>query len=70
MVLLTKTKYILTKGSPEMCMLNVELVLNENIMCMFKLMNVKNVCVVTNKLTQYFPATHQFSLVSKCFQLH
>ena len=35
----------------------LELVLIENIMCMFRLLKVKNTCVLTNKPMQSLPAT-------------
>ena len=57
-------------NNPEICMWNFKnleiIILNEN-MCMFRLMKIKNVCVVKNNLMQSFSgdidALHQLSLV-------
>ena len=66
-----KHSKILTKRNPEICMWNFKntgiIVRNKNIMCMFRIMKVKNVCVVKNNLMQSFSsdidAFYQLSLV-------
>ena len=44
----------------------LELVLNESTMCIFRLMNVTNVCVVNNKLMRYFSSTVMTLIFTSC----